>query len=118
MLLILAEKLGKSDGMNFFIYSFSVLFACANHSRFHVLCVGEMCACVGGDEHVHRLLGPLELLATVEESAVREMVRYLMLLCTKINHLTLEITSLLSCLIPLSWKRNFLFGFFYRDFRR
>jgi serine/threonine-protein phosphatase 2A regulatory subunit A len=36
--------------------------------------LGEMCACVGGDEHVYRLLAPLELLATVEESAVREMV--------------------------------------------
>ena len=47
-------------------------------------CAGEMCACVGGDEHVYRLLGPLELLATVEESAVREMVRYLDLLCTNI----------------------------------
>jgi serine/threonine-protein phosphatase 2A regulatory subunit A len=34
--------------------------------------LGELCSCVGGDEYVHRLLSPLELLATVEESAVRE----------------------------------------------
>lgn len=34
--------------------------------------LGELCSCVGSDEYVHRLLVPLELLATVEESAVRE----------------------------------------------
>lgn len=35
--------------------------------------LGEMCSCVGGDEHIHRLLAPLELLAAVEESVVREI---------------------------------------------
>ena len=35
--------------------------------------LGEMCNCVGGDEYINRLLAPLELLAAVEESAVREM---------------------------------------------
>ena len=35
--------------------------------------LGEMCNCVGGDEFVYRLLAPLELLAAVEESAVRDM---------------------------------------------
>lgn len=33
--------------------------------------IGEMSETVGGSEHVHCLLGPLELLANVEESAVR-----------------------------------------------
>lgn len=33
--------------------------------------IGEMSELVGGAEHVHCLLGPLELLATVEESTVR-----------------------------------------------
>ena len=37
--------------------------------------LGEMVICVGGDDYVYRLLAPLELLATVEENAVREMVR-------------------------------------------
>lgn len=87
-----------------------------------------MCACVGGDEHVHRLLGPLELLATVEESAVREMVGCLMLFYTKIYHLnpnssdvssfSLFLCLLLSCLIPLSWKQNFLFDSFRRGIRQ
>jgi serine/threonine-protein phosphatase 2A regulatory subunit A len=35
--------------------------------------LGEMCNCVGGDEYMNRLLLPLELLAAVEESSVREM---------------------------------------------
>lgn len=35
--------------------------------------LGEMCNCVGGDEYTNRLLAPLELLAAVEESAVRDM---------------------------------------------
>lgn len=32
-----------------------------------------MCNCVGGDDYINRLLAPLELLAAVEESAVRDM---------------------------------------------
>ena len=34
--------------------------------------LGELTNYVGGAEHVHRLLPPLELLAAVEESLVRE----------------------------------------------
>jgi len=34
--------------------------------------LGELTGCVGGPEHVYRLLAPLELLASVEESSVRE----------------------------------------------
>lgn len=33
--------------------------------------LGEMIHCVGGEQHVHTLLEPLELLSTVEESSVR-----------------------------------------------
>ena len=81
VLLILAEKLGKYVAKKFemLICSF-VCFVCFRITVCDFnCCVGEMCTCVGGDEHVHRLLGPLELLATVEESAVREMVGYLIL---------------------------------------
>lgn len=35
--------------------------------------LGDMCNCVGGDEYMNCLLAPLELLAAVEESAVRDM---------------------------------------------
>jgi serine/threonine-protein phosphatase 2A regulatory subunit A len=35
--------------------------------------LGEICNCIGGDEFLDRLLIPLELLAAVEESAVRDM---------------------------------------------
>ena len=34
--------------------------------------IGELCEFVGGTEHVHCLLAPLELLANVEETAVRD----------------------------------------------
>ena len=37
---------------------------------------GELVDLVGGDHYVHELLEPLELLAMVEESSVRDAVCY------------------------------------------
>jgi len=42
--------------------------------------LGKFVEYVGGPEHAHVLLSPLENLAAIEEPLVREKVRYLMLL--------------------------------------